>query len=318
MALAALVGCELPGWAVVHRELPAGMTSVWGTSARDVWAVGGDAGDGEGPWVLHHDGARWRRMKTGASGDLWWVFGFEGGPVFLGGAGGLMLRYRDGAFERMQTPGLGTVFGIWGTAPDALWAVGGSGGGAGAFAWRFDGSRWSEAAGFPAELPRSVTLFKVWGRGANDVWMVGSSGSAVHFDGQAFTSFDLGTAESLFTVHASRDRFAAVGGFASGTILENDGSGWISVTPPGTRQLNGVFLTDAEGWAVGSNGQVYRRGSDGWRMEQTELAVNEDLHSVWVDPDGGVWAVGGQLMSIPLRRGTMIHKGRRIPGGRYE
>jgi hypothetical protein len=112
-------------WVVVHSSLPGELTFVWGTGPDNVWAVGSDPGDGSGPTVMNFDGERWFQLETGHSGDLWWVFGFEDGPIFLGGKDGLILRFERGEFQRMETPGVGTVYGIWGTAPDDLWAVGG-------------------------------------------------------------------------------------------------------------------------------------------------------------------------------------------------
>ena len=213
-----------PAWSVVHDALPGALLSVWGTSASDVWAVGGDAGDGSGPTVMHLDGGSWSRLETGQSGDLWWVYGFAGGPVFMGGAGGTILRYADGTFTRMATPGSGVVFGIWGSAPEDMWAVGGEAGGArGAFAWRLEGETWLPAAGFPSDLAATDALWKVYGRGPNDVWMVGTGGKLVHWDGAALTPSFAGLAESLFTVHASAERFAAVGGFGTGLLLEHPG-----------------------------------------------------------------------------------------------
>ena len=81
------------------------------------------------------------------------------------GKDGVILRYHEGEFERMQTPGTGTVYGIWGVAPDDLWAVGGQLP-AGAFAWRYDGESWTKAPGFPAELTETQSMFKVWGPGS--------------------------------------------------------------------------------------------------------------------------------------------------------
>src|SRR5690606_16900636 len=108
----------------------------WGTSDSDVWTVGGDMRDGTGPLVMHYDGAAWERVETGQSdGDLWWVFGFDGGPVFMGGGGGVILRHEGGTFTVMDTPTTDTVFGIWGASPDDMWAVGGTFDTNG-FAWR--------------------------------------------------------------------------------------------------------------------------------------------------------------------------------------
>ena len=119
-----------PKWAIVAEKLPNALLSVWGTSASDVWTVGSDTGDGKGPLVLHFDGTSWERKETGSTGDLWWVFGFADGPVYVGGEGGKILRYTNGTFTRLTTPGTAVVSGIWGATPDDVWAVGAESGGA--------------------------------------------------------------------------------------------------------------------------------------------------------------------------------------------
>ncbi len=303
-----------PKWAVVADKLPNALLSVWGTSANDVWTVGSDVNDGKGPLVLHFDGTGWTRLETGASGNLWWVFGFEGGPLYLGGEGGLMLRYEGGAFTRMTTPGTAVVSGIWGASPDDVWAVGAESGGArGAFAWRLRNGTWAEAAGFPAALAGTDAMWKVWGRGGSDVWLVGSAGKVLHWDGTAFTQSSAGTGEALFTVHANSKRFVAVGGFGTGKLVENSGSGWENASPPGANALIGVCLTETSGFAVGQYGAVYSRADGGWNEETTGLSLNQSLHSVWIDPSGGIWAAGGNVLTIPLKDGVVIHRGPAVP-----
>jgi len=318
-------GEEQPApWQIVEPHLDAALLSVWGTSATDVWAAGADTRDGQGPLLLHFDGSSWARLPTEQSGDLWWAFGFESGPVYLGGAGGVILRYEDGAFTRLETPGTGTVFGIWGASPDDLWAVGGAPGGAqGAFAWRLQsaGDTWQPAAELPPDLAARNALWKVFGHGPDDVWLVGTGGKVLHWDGAALTESFTGIAESLFTVHANSTRFAAVGGFGSGLLLERDISApadaaWQNRSPAGGQALVGVCLTEEGGYAVGQFGYVAKRGSGGWSEEDTGLppdAGNRSLHSVWVDPGGGVWAVGGQVVVEPLVDGLMLHKGAAVP-----
>lgn len=313
------MGCGDDGggeWQIVERDLPGALLSVWGTSSTDVWAAGGDPGDGTGPMVIHFDGASWTRLETGEVGDLWWVFGFEGGATYFGGAGGTILRYANGSFTRMSTPGNDTVFGIWGSSPTEVWAVGGATGGSrGAFAWRLQGEEWVEAAGFPAGLADTDAMWKVYGRGADDVWLVGTNGTVVHWNGTAFEARTI-AGESLFTVHADADRFVAVGGFGTGLILENDGSGWTDASPSGGFPMVGVCLSgDGGGFAVGQFGAVYHRGSNGWELEDVGLVLDESLHAVWIDPDGGVWAAGGQVLTTPLVRGVLLHKGEAVPGG---
>ena len=310
---------ESASWQLVFEDLPGALLSIWGTSERDVWSVGGDPGDGTGPLVLHFDGRRWERRATGITGDLWWVYGFADGPVYMGGKDGAILRYADGAFERMDTPGSNTVFGLWGEAADDMWAVGGQGATpSGGFAWRYDGTRWHEADGVPDALESSATLFKVWGASADDVWLVGTDGALAHYDGTAFEQDSAPGGHTLFTVHGDRERAYAVGGDVSGVVLENDGSGWEDVTPGETPQLSGVCAGANTAYAAGIGGTLYRREDSGWQRVEHGLKILEDLHSVWIDPKGGVWSVGGQVLSQPLVRGVMAHRGSKIPGGDYD
>jgi hypothetical protein len=321
LALLWLVACgssaPAPAWQVVAQRLPSAVVSVWGTSASDVYLVGGDAGDGHGPIARHFDGMSWAHLDTGQIGNLWWVFGFPGGPVYMGGDGGTILRYQAGAFTRMPTPSdVGTVFGIWGATAGDVWAVGGSPGGAnGAFAWRLQGDSWVAAAGFPTDLAMTDAIWKIYGRTATDAWMVGTNGKVVRWDGTSLTESKIG-GESLFTVHADPTGFVAVGGgFGGGLVVENTGSGWHDASPAGAPGFIGVCLSAHGDYAVGQEGAVYQRDGDTWQKTNTGVHVEEQLHSVWIDPSGGVWAVGGQVLTLPLSNGIVLHQGVHIPEG---
>lgn len=304
-----------PTWQLVLSELPGALISVWGTSASDVWAVGGDAGDG--PMVVRYDGASWTRLDTGVSGDLWWVHGFANGPVFMGGSDGKILSYENGAFTTMTTPGMGIVFGIWGASPDDLWAVGGGGQATGGFMWRNrNGMGWQAEPTAPAGIDAVANVFKVWGRSPSDVWMVGTGGLTWHYDGTSVVAVTSPTTRTLFTVHGDADRTVAVGGFQSGVILEHDGTAWSDVTPADAPQMTGVCAGSGKLYAAGVYGGVMRREEGAWRVEDTGLVLRDDFHGVWIDPDAGVWAVGGQVAAFPLVRGMLVYMGTAtIPSG---
>lgn len=301
-------------WTVVAQDLPGALLSIWGTSADDVWVVGADARDGSGPLVLHYDGEGWERRMTGLSeGDLWWVFGFEAGPVYLGGAGGVILRYEDGTFSPMTTPSTGTVFGLWGASPEEMWAVGGSGDRQG-FAWRLEGDTWTPEPSVPEERVADAAIWKVYGTDAETAWLVGSNGLCLHWDGHELVEGESGIGSSLFTVHANQERFAAVGGLATGVIVENEGDGWTTAVDSASYGLTGIALSDEGGVAVGRYGSVWTRDSKGWHEADTGLDLDQDLHGVFIDPEGGIWAAGGLTSSTPLVDGVLVHRGDPIQG----
>jgi hypothetical protein len=293
-------------WTVLEEDRPGALVSVWGQSATDVWIVGGDQGDGQGPTVLRHDGEARTSLSTGIEqGDLWWVNGVAGGPVFMAGKDGLILRYQDDAFERMETPSTATVFGVWAASADDAWAVGGDAN-SGAFAWRLQGGRWQAAEGFPTDVAANASLRKVWGTASDNVWMVGTDGTVLHYDGSAFEVLPPPTQTDLFTVHAAGDQVAIVGGVGKGVIYEWQADALHDVTPDQAVELTGVWLEGGTGYAVGSAGNIYQRQGGSWKPIYDGALVSEDLHSVWVDPNGCVFAAGGRWRAYPLTRGLLL------------
>jgi hypothetical protein len=256
------------GWQVVHEGLDGALLSVWGTSRQDVWAVGGDALDGSGPTIVHFDGEAWTRLPSGeTAGDFWWVFGFDGGPTYMGGAGGVIVRYENDTFTRMQTPGTATVFGIWGASADDVWAVGGASDATGGFAWRLSGDEWVPEPSLPADVAANAAVWKMYGRAANDAWMVSSNGVALHWDGATLTPGETGVGSSLFTVHERDGLYAAVGGLATAIFVELEDDAWRIVTPdpPPPMGMAGVTLGEggtgvAVGRAAPCTGATGRRG----------------------------------------------------------
>ena len=197
-------------WTSVAQSRPEALLAVSGRSSSDVWAVGADRG--RGPAVLHYDGTAWRELATGQRADLWWVHAFENGPVMMAGGNATLLRYEDGVFTRMRTPGLArhTVYGVWGPSPEDVYAVGSVSGQSG-FIWHYDGTQWSEVALPYDELPRTADgdipgFFKVWGTGG-DVYVVGAQGVVLRSRaGAAFTRIPTDTTARLFTRARRRGR----------------------------------------------------------------------------------------------------------------
>lgn len=333
VAVVGLCGCpasNLPGpgngpegagaGQLVFSQLRTAILSVSGASSTQVYAVGGDLGDGEGPNVLHYDGRSWRRIPTGQErGDLWWI---SVTPIderfYLAGSFGTILRFDPATqtFERFDTPGEQTLFGVWGTHRSNLWAVGGDldNEDFGGVVWHFDGSAWTVQD--LAELdPRGLpTLFKVWGRSANEIYAVGRRGVALRYDGRRWSHLESGTTRSLFTVHGNDRLVIACGGFGDGVVLELVGDRFSNRVPGGTPQLNGVFVPGAgPAVCVGNEAALALRFDGAWQVQSTDLETFRDFHATWVDSEGGIWAVGGNLNS-DLDEGIVAYFGDRFIG----
>ncbi|MEO0322788.1 MAG: DUF6851 domain-containing protein [Myxococcota bacterium] len=323
-----------PGWEVLTEGRPEALLAVSGTAADDVYAVGAD--QGAGPLVLHWDGAEWSRLTTGTRGALWWVHAFpgdgdEGTTAFFGGAGGQILRYQGGAFERLPVPGLAvdTVFGIWGTSPTDVWAVGGVGARAG-FVWHYDGGEGWREVPLPLDVPRVEGgelpgLFKVWGAQDGSAIIVGAGGTVLRGEaGGGALRVESTTHEGTFFTVAGEGgslaagTFAAVGGSTNGVIFERTSDGtWEDRSPFGAPLVQGVFLgPGGRGLATGAGGTLLERLGDGqWDFVDpgVDLSAVQSFHAGWIDPEGGLWAVGGGVLTTDLDDGILVRRGPGVP-----
>ena len=308
----ALTACQppVPEFVPVADHPGAALMGVAG-GADGVWMVGAQPGVTDEPVVLRAtEEVGVVPVANGQLHDLWWVHTFDDGTALLGGGGATLLRWDGSDLVRMPTPGfaLQTVYGIWGAAPDDVWAVGGFAGRAG-FAWHYDGNSWTEAD-LPIDLPRSIdgeipALFKVWGRSSSDVWIVGGAGAILHWDGEGFSVVPSGTTEQLFTVHGNEDDVFVVGGGNQGVLLRGGLEGFVDETPQGAPLLQALSVHERTVWAAGADGYAVRRVRNrDWELVDLGFeAPPASVHALWVDEDE-VWAVGGGVLTPALDEGV--------------
>lgn len=299
-------------------NLPAaGLLSIWGSSDTDVFVVGAD--DGAGPVVLHWDGTAWSRLDTGTTGDLWWVWSDGGDTVWMSGENGRMLSYSrsGGAFtEQVITNAAYKLFGVWGSSATDVWTVGGDiNNNNPGVVLHYDGTAWTESTTVaPLDNGTPRQAFKVWGSSASDVWVIGTGALVMHWDGTAWTTLtDMGdTSFRYVTVHGSAANDVwVVGGEGNAIVLHNDGTTWTFDSPPPADivpEMNGVFSAGAGNTVMcGLNGSIYWRGDAGWEADPRPRATVRDFHACWIDDNGAVWAVGGDLTS--LAEGAIVYGG---------
>lgn len=305
-------GTEDARWEHVFTDMPAAFLGVWGSGESDVWVVGAD--DGAGPWVLNYQGDVWSRKTTGQRGTLWWVSGQSSDRVWMAGEAGLVLRYDRGSdrFTRIEgVPASVTLYGIFETPDGQVWTVGGNGDGGRVFSMALEDQAFTEEV-----LPEGAAtgrFFKVWGRSGTDLWVVGVGGDILYRDGDGWQVFATPGGGRLTTVHGNAALTVAVGGFTEGLVVTLDEGGVTDTSPPETDPLNGVWVEGDGGLvAVGASGSVVERRGSVWRVPTGVPQSLDDYHAVYVDPTGGVWAVGGFLLVEPQRRGMVLHYGRTV------
>ncbi len=178
-----------------------GLTSVWASSADDIYVVGDDAivmhydgvdwrrtliGSnfnhsvwGSGPndvWVLglfdlyNYDGADWTEVDNDESGGEGQVWGFGPDDIWVMTDDDHAVHWDGVAWTRYEGDDrfIGSMMAVWGASPDDLWAVGAAGS-----VSRFTGSEWQEVKHQSIGAPELRYLLGIHGTSATDIWAVG-------------------------------------------------------------------------------------------------------------------------------------------------
>lgn len=307
-------GSPLGGLSLVLQDQKAALLSISGRSETDVIAVGGDPEDGNGPLVLRYDGAKWRRLATKSTGNLWWISVTPiDGAFYMVGEHGLVLKFDpdNETFEKIPTPGDRILYGVWGSTANDIWVVGGDpeSPDQGGMIWHYDGVEWDQVDTTAIREGGVPTLFKVWGRNPSEVYAVGMRGTVLQFDGTKWSQVVSNTVRPLFTVHGSSKSVVASGGFIDGVIIEKEGDQFVRRDDGMILQMNGIFAGEnGVSVAVGITGTASARNETTWSAIDTQVNTLLDFHATWLDPQGGVWAVGGDL-TIALSRGMLAYGG---------
>ncbi len=314
----AAAGRKLSGWTVVLRDRPTELISVWVTrdSPPTVYAVG--AGDGDGAMFLRGGLEGFVRVPMPVTGDFWWVQEVPGAGIWAVGSDGIAVHYdpETGAVTDVSTGKHATLYGLWGSGPSDVWAVGAGTGGRALLHW--DGMTWN-----PVAFPADVTGFpyKIEGTGPGDLYACGTEGLLMHWDGFSWTSVPSGTGTTLLTLAFGGPNDAtaiAVGEVFFAVIVERAPNGtWAPVAvPDNVDSVAGVAISETgEAWASGYHGIVLRRTSGNWvTVPDAPFGPTDgvDLHTVQIDHEGGVWFAGGDIEHHG--KGALVYYGPRTPG----
>ncbi len=308
-----------PSWWVNQQDLSSAVLAVWGKSPTDIWVVGADKDDGQGPLIAHGTSTGWERIdlraQDPAGGHVWWAAGPGDQFVYFVGENGRAFRYdrSSGTAETIDTGTDATLYGVWGASDSELWAVGG-------YVFPDTGPptvvritpEGASTVTLPASVADDVTLFKAWGSAADNVYVVGEKGTVLHWDGSDWSHTVLDGEPRLVTLHgAASDDMVVVGGTSQALILERGASDdWSDASPGPYSLLNGTYVSsDGTAYAAGLIGTVFQREDGEWATLPLPPVI-KDWHAVWVDPRGDAWVAGGRLLSAAqFDQGALLHYG---------
>jgi hypothetical protein len=235
----------------------------WGSAPNDVWAVG------EQDIIYHFDGKDWKQSgltSTDPQRHLSALIGFSSGHIWAVGTSVMLF---DGTAWRVFAPPVSFGFsleGVWGSAPNNVWAVGHSGPSGNALIVKNDGSLWTRHA-----TTIQANLEDIWGSSANDIWAVGRAGGQgviLHFDGQSWRVAKTTPSELRAIWGRSANDVLVVG---YGAMMRYDGKTWRSVSLPLYATLYDVWGCGSEIWAVGSEihgkAVILRNAGQGWHID---------------------------------------------------
>ena len=254
-----LPGCSKDDWCWSNPQ-PQGnaLTSVWGASSTDAWAVGARG------TMLHWDGSKWNTAVKETTSNLLSVWGSGPNNVFAVGERNTVLRWdgqkwssipatvvlKDGSGNDVQK--LVNLNSVWGSDATHVWIVGENG-----VILSWDGNKLTQQANaYP------ITLQSVWGLSDKVVYASGYLGTLLKWNGTEWNS-QLGPGAA-----AERDKI---------TIL----SVW------GTAENNLFAATDLNG------GRLFRYNGTSWTLQNvTGLASSARYRVI------SLWGQGTDLFVV--------------------
>jgi hypothetical protein len=210
---------------------------------------------GERGLLLELRDGQWARWAVPTEATLWWVWGTSAENVYAGGESGTLLHF-DGARWLNVDAGLDPEETVWG-----IWGANASD------IWLVGGRARSNGPGFAvrgnaerwARVETGLTLpnlFKVWGRSPSDLFLVGDQATLLHCDGALFLAESLDLSE--FGGPLNEPLFTVAGNTA-GTVVAVGGINQGLVFELGSGGFHNVplFSSGFNGVSVSSSDEVY-------------------------------------------------------------
>jgi hypothetical protein len=250
------------------------LTSVWGSSASDVWAVG------YGGLVIHYDGTAWSRVDAGTTNDLHGVSGTSASDAWLVGEMGLIEHWDGVRWSCVDDATLPALVGMDGGAYEGDAGIGGY----------------------------HVPLESVFARAPNDVWAGCDSTPPIHFDGQKWSPVP-GVMAGPMIAFGPSDAWAG-----NGAVAHWDGAGWTELglnVVQGQGDVTGIAgRVSNDVWMVGLDYQSFPTNQESGMVLHwdgatiTDMAAgggpsNDFVYAAWESTAGNVWTARYYTLAAP-------------------
>jgi hypothetical protein len=303
---------DATGWTEMDSPTNRWLSSLWANGPHDVYAGGGDGmvlrydgrswemlvtgtsswvdamwGDGtagnliaigEGSLVSRFHGRAWH-LRTSVAGPTTYDVWAEQYPyVFAVGANGLVMRHDPVTHSSVSfTPSFGSLHGVWGSAPDDVYAVGTT-------VQHWDGSSWSEVT-----VPGTPTFNGIWGSDPTNIYAVGESGAVYRYNGSSWSNLNIGAIGRLTSVGGSGRGDVWITGLF-GVLHHFDGASWTSPTSPTGLDIHTVLSRGPDDVYIGGSAGIHHWDGSSWTQQL--LPSPGVIRGLWSSAPDDLFAVG--------------------------
>jgi hypothetical protein len=235
--------------------------------------------------------------------DLSGIWGSAANDIWAVGGGGTMLHYNGTAWSKVTSGTTANLGSVWGSGKNDVWAVGNAG-----IVLHYNGSTWSSST------QGSTDHHRVWGTSASNVWVVGPEGIH-HFNGTTWAANTSVGGGALWGSTAN-DVFL-LGSNPGGSFVRHfNGTNWSAETTISTKLMGCLYgFASNDIWTAGETGTVLRYNGSGWNAVTPAFPSTALLAAVWGTGPNDVW-VSGDTTSVFHFNGS-TWKTTNAPGGAF-
>lgn len=235
-------------------------------------------------------GGLFESIETGVLSNIYGMWGTAANAIYGVGAEGALLFWSGNGWTPQAKLTDEDLRGVHGLDNSQVWAVGDSGA-----AMHRDGLTWVETANFSGNPNYRAVFATKTADGSPDVWSVATSGlyRLVELGGQTgWQKFNPSPYINGDAIHGSDANNVWAVGY-TGRILYWNGQVWVQQTSGTSIRLRGVYAASpTDVFAVGEAGQILRY--DGAKWTPMASPTSSTLYAVTGSGPSDVWAVGSK------------------------